>query len=98
MTRLLLRHVHFRLALLHADEYMARLLLPHVHFGVALLHADEYKLTNTWLDSVRPCALRSSTSSRGRIQADEYMTRLLLGYIHFGLALLHTDEYKRTYT
>ena len=39
--RLLLGHVHFGLALLHADVYMARqLLVDYVHFSVALLHAD----------------------------------------------------------
>jgi len=47
MTRFLLGHVHFDVALLHADEYMTRLLFRHVHFGLALLHADEYKRTNT---------------------------------------------------
>jgi len=47
MTRFLLGHVHFDVALLPAVVYMARLLLPHVHFGLALLHAAEYKRTNT---------------------------------------------------
>ena len=47
MTRFRLGHVHFDVALLLADVYVARLLLPHVYFGLALLHADEYKRTNT---------------------------------------------------
>jgi len=51
MTRFLLGHVHFDVALLPADVYTARLLLPHVHCGVALLDADERKWTNTWFDS-----------------------------------------------